>query len=97
MKIENYEDFVRLVELLPDLLEFPLVQVIMTLRSGLNRGCKCNKEKKKKQLEQVYGNAIEKYKDKDFFKKILLEYLNEFDSAAIEFLTEKQTIFYLKK
>ena len=47
MKIENYEDFVRLVELLPDLLEFPLVQVIMTLRSGLNRGCKCNKEKKK--------------------------------------------------
>ena len=96
MKIENYQDFVNLVSLLPKLREFPIIQVIMNLRSVLNRGCKCNKKKKEKQLEAAYNNALTKYKENDFFNEIIKDYMSRLDITDIEFSSEKQIIFSLK-
>ncbi len=96
MKIENYQDFVNLVSLLPKLREFPIIQVIMNLRSVLNRGCKCNKKKKEKQLEVAYNNALTKYKENDFFNEIIKDYMSRLDITDIEFSSEKQIIFSLK-
>jgi len=92
MKINDSEDFVNLVPLCTGLMDFINIKMLMQLRAVLNRGCKCNKKNKQEQLENVYEIAINKYKDNDQFKDLILKYMKENDISRISFLANDQII-----
>tara|TARA_Y100000004_G_C8896450_1_gene404368 strand:+ start:908 stop:1201 length:294 start_codon:yes stop_codon:yes gene_type:complete len=96
MKISEAQNFIDIVSSYPNLMEFANIQVLMSLRSVLNRGCKCNKKKKLEQLEQVYKTTILKYKDNDYFNEIMLDYLNNHGDNEISFFSKGEIIASIK-
>ena len=96
MKIESSEDFVKLVSSCPSLMDFTNIQVLMSLRSVLNRGCKCNKKKKQEQLEHVYSKAIQKYQDNNLFVEIIHKYLEDNEINEILFFSSEELIKSIK-
>ncbi|HBY69287.1 MAG TPA: hypothetical protein DEG69_16980, partial [Flavobacteriaceae bacterium] len=85
MKINGSEDLINLVPICSGLMDFINIKMLMQLRTVLNRGCKCNKKKKQKQLENVYEVAINKYKDNESFNNLILNYMKENDISEISF------------
>ena len=92
MKISGWEDFSELISSCHELMDAPEVAVFKTLRSVLNRGCRCNKEKKKAQLEEVYCNIIKKYRNDDGFKQIMSEHIQLIGENKISFLSNNELI-----
>ena len=96
MKINNSEDFIDLVTMIPELIDFANINVLMGLRAVLNKGCKCNKKKKQAQLECVYSKAINKYTNNDEFKDLISGYMKKREIKDIYFLVNSEVIASIK-
>jgi protoheme ferro-lyase len=96
MKIAYWQDFSNLVSCCHGLRDAPEVMVFLSLRSVLNRGCKCNKKKKKEQLENIYVNIIKKYKDDQAFIDLISEHIERLNINEIFFLSNDQVLTSIK-
>jgi len=94
MTIKGPEEFTLLLNT-SELGGIPIFKVFLGLMHGLNRGCKCNKEKRLKQLSLSYKTVLLKKKDDEFFQEKLKQFLIDNEEESIIFKHEEEEIFSL--
>ena len=75
--------------------DFANFRMFLNLASTLNRGCKCNKDKLKEQVEQSYKTVLLKKKDDELFQKEIKQLLTNNEEESITFYYKEEEIFSL--
>lgn len=96
MTINNCGEFALLLNNSPELSEIPIFRVFLGLMSGLNRGCKCNKEKRLKTLDRAYEAALLKKKEDERFLNGIQRVLKDNNEQSITFINNEKEILSLE-
>ena len=92
MTINNCGEFALLLNNSPELSEIPIFRVFL----GLNRGCKCNKEKRLKTLDRAYEAALLKKKEDERFSNGIQRVLKDNNEQSITFINNEKEILSLE-
>lgn len=95
MTIEDSEDFTLLLNSSAKLSQIAIFRVFLGLAVGLNRGCKCNKEKRRKSLDLSYRTVLLKKKDSEAFRNGIKDVLADNNEQLITFYSNKEKLFSL--
>ena len=96
MTVKDYNDFALLLSERSNLLNVIHFRMFLNLASTLNRGCKCNKDKLKEQVEQSYKTVLLKKKDDELFQKEIKQLLTNNEEESITFYYKEEEIFSLR-
>ena len=95
MTINNSQEFALLLNSNPKLSEIPIFRVFLGLMNGLNRGCKCNKEKRLKVLNGSYEASLLKKREDERFLNEIQNILKDNNEQSITFINNEKELFSL--
>jgi hypothetical protein len=96
MTINNCQEFALLLNNSPELSTIAIFKVFLGLMGGLNRGCKCNKEKRLKTMSGSYETVLLKKKENEYFLNEIQNILKDNDEDSITFMNNEKELFSLE-